>query len=283
MVQIDRHIAISAGWVAGPAFGVAMMATPEYIHLSLSNARFCFWGGIGVFVTTIIVLGALSLHDLERQRKMLGPILMMAFGSISFCIGATWYFWPTQSEPLSTLDRTVGVNCYNSTRPTHFREDRLLYIMQVLGPPTAERPIQYSIAITSFMQGRDEIKWSDDFPNQMCKCIISNYGNAPIFRASINLSFIWQEMIKTENGTKSGNVVGSGTLYSPAFDLGVSPRNEDYFYIANLGQFFVTVANPETASTYTADSDIPQTIKLIPPSSSFPSTALFPRPITQAP
>ena len=29
------------------------------------------------------------------QRKMLGPILMMALGSISFCIGAAWYFWPS--------------------------------------------------------------------------------------------------------------------------------------------------------------------------------------------
>jgi hypothetical protein len=155
--------------------------------------------------------------------------------------------------------------------------------MQVLGPPTAGRPIQYSIGITSFVQGNDEIKWSDDFPNQMCKCIISNYGNVPIFRTSINLSFIWQEIIKTENGTKSGDIVGSGTISSPAFDLNAHTGNEDYFYIANLGNFFVTVANPETASTYTADSDIPQTIKLIPSNSSFPSVALFPRSIIQAP
>jgi hypothetical protein len=33
MLTLDRHIAIQSGWIAGPAFGVAMMAAPVYFHL----------------------------------------------------------------------------------------------------------------------------------------------------------------------------------------------------------------------------------------------------------
>jgi hypothetical protein len=51
-MRIDRHIAVSAGWVAGPAFGVAMMAAPEYLHLSKAKAGWLFWGGLFVFVLT---------------------------------------------------------------------------------------------------------------------------------------------------------------------------------------------------------------------------------------
>jgi hypothetical protein len=48
MLNIDRHIAIQAGWIAGPAFAVAMMAAPEYLHLGPTGSAISFWGGIGV-------------------------------------------------------------------------------------------------------------------------------------------------------------------------------------------------------------------------------------------
>jgi hypothetical protein len=48
-MRIDRHIAVSAGWIAGPAFGVAMMAAPEYLHPSGAVVAVLFWGGLGVF------------------------------------------------------------------------------------------------------------------------------------------------------------------------------------------------------------------------------------------
>ena len=54
-MQIDRHIAIWAGWVAGPAIGVALMAAPEYLKLG-EWAPYVFWGGLIVFVATLIVV-----------------------------------------------------------------------------------------------------------------------------------------------------------------------------------------------------------------------------------
>jgi len=95
-MHIDRQIAIWAGWIAGPAFGVAMMAAPEYVKLEPLAARLLFWGGIIVFLLTIIVVMVIWLHEAEKQKAVLGPILMMFFGALVFCGGAAWYFWPTR-------------------------------------------------------------------------------------------------------------------------------------------------------------------------------------------
>ena len=134
MLNIDRHIAIWAGWVAGPAFGVAMMAAPEYLHFGPFWSGILFWGGIAVFVTTVIVVAALSLHEKRKQRALLGPVLIMAAGALIFCAGAAWYFLPKNEgsaghDTTADLDRKISFNCYNSVAPTHFREDRPLHIV----------------------------------------------------------------------------------------------------------------------------------------------------------
>ena len=97
MLNIDRHIAISAGWIGGPAFGVAMMAAPEYFHLGAVASGLLFWGGIIVFLLTIIVVVIISLHEKGKRPIVFGPILTMALGALIFCGGASWYFWPSNS------------------------------------------------------------------------------------------------------------------------------------------------------------------------------------------
>jgi hypothetical protein len=94
MANIDRQIGIWAGWIAGPAFGLAMMAAPDYLHLSPAVSAVCFWGGIGVFIVTIAVVAILSAHEQERQHRVMGPIVMMVAGAAIFLGGAAWYFWP---------------------------------------------------------------------------------------------------------------------------------------------------------------------------------------------
>jgi hypothetical protein len=63
MLNIDRHIAISAGWIAGPAFGVAMMAAPEYFHLGPIPSGLLFRGGIVVFLLKIAAVVLVSPHE----------------------------------------------------------------------------------------------------------------------------------------------------------------------------------------------------------------------------
>lgn len=99
MLNIDRHIAIQAGWVAGPAFSVAMMAAPTYFHLESAVASgFLFWGGIGTFLATILVVFLLSLHEEQTRKRVVGPIILMAVGALIFGGSAAWYFWPAQQS-----------------------------------------------------------------------------------------------------------------------------------------------------------------------------------------
>jgi hypothetical protein len=104
-MRIDRQIAIWAGWIAGPAFGVAMMAAPGYLELQPLLSGLLFWGGIAVFLITVVVVVILSIHDERRQPRVLWPIITMAVGLVIFCGGAAW---PTHSEIIATLTDWVN-------------------------------------------------------------------------------------------------------------------------------------------------------------------------------
>ncbi len=107
MLNVDRHIAIWAGWIAGPAFGVAMMAAPEYLHLGPLWSALLFWGGIVVFMLTIVVVIVLSIHDRRERRIVLGPVLLMSISALGFCVGAAWYFWPRPTAVNHSRDDTL--------------------------------------------------------------------------------------------------------------------------------------------------------------------------------
>jgi hypothetical protein len=207
----------------------------------------------------------------------------MAVSALAFCGGAAWYFWPKKEGPTggetADLDRKISFNCYNSVRPTHFREDRPLYMVQIIQPPDTDRPPYTSIGNTFFAQGNNEIKWTDDFPSLIKKCTLTNYSDAPIFRVSVPLAVEWIEAIGTAPGnTRSGNVIRSAEAPSPSFDLGTGNRNEDYFYIVNLTDLYVRIKIPDTATVYLANSDAAHKAQLIPATSPFPpDITLFPR------
>jgi hypothetical protein len=95
IMRVDRHIAVSAGWIGGPAFGVAMMATPEYLHPSGIFAALLFWGGLGVFFVTLLVVFIASTLERQAGTRRLGPLILMAFGLAVFGAGVAWYFWPS--------------------------------------------------------------------------------------------------------------------------------------------------------------------------------------------
>jgi hypothetical protein len=95
MFHIDRHIAVSAGWFAGPAFGLAMMVAPEYLHPSHVLAGCLFWGGLGLFSLTLLIVLILSIREQDRRATKLGPLVVIAIGLAIFGAGVAWYFWPS--------------------------------------------------------------------------------------------------------------------------------------------------------------------------------------------
>jgi hypothetical protein len=70
------------------------MAAPEYLHLGPVASGVAFWGGILVFLATVIVVFVLSVHEESKRKAVLGPIITMAVGALIFGGGAAWYFWP---------------------------------------------------------------------------------------------------------------------------------------------------------------------------------------------
>jgi hypothetical protein len=266
------------------------------LALALPDAKWIGWTlvavGLLVFVFDVHIergqLAVASRVSLRKRLRRMWPQYVMVLGGGIFFFGLVALL---QSSAKSTtdhpdtlqavdgpnpLDRTVSFNCYGSTRPTHFREDRPLHVVQIARPSVDPELIRAAIANTWFVQGTEEIKWPDDYPDQVYKCILTNHGNAPLFRASVELAVTWINSIKTENGTKSGDVIATYTAQSPAIDLGVSSKNEDYFYLVNLSEGLVSIPFPKTATVFSAGTDNPQKIKLIPPTTMVPEIALFP-------
>lgn len=179
-------------------------------------------------------------------------------------------------EHVVTLDYKVGLECMDTMRPTRSKEDRQLHMLEIIGAPTKERPIQYVVGNIGFLPGQTEIKWGDgDFPLEMLRCTFTNYSGVPLLKVSAQLTLSWQDVIRKDNGFTSGKVIASDDVSTPYFDLGATYNNDDSFLITNLSpDTFVSVSLPVTASASVAGSQERQLVKLIP--SFMPQLGMFP-------
>jgi hypothetical protein len=107
VLNLDRHIAIQARWIAGPAFGVAMMAAPEYLHLNPALSGLLFWGGITVFVLTVFVLWILSKHKTAAPR---GLSVFSLAAMLLTCSAVGVDFWYRQhAGPVKGANLEAGI------------------------------------------------------------------------------------------------------------------------------------------------------------------------------
>ena len=133
-MHADRQIAIWAGWIAGPAFGVAMMAAPEYFHLKPNLAALCFWGGIIVFAVTVFIVAVVSGYEREERHKAMWPIVAMAIGMMIFCVGAAAYFWPSANSEISETKQPMLDVRFESRSPyevTEITNGRILSTVRI--------------------------------------------------------------------------------------------------------------------------------------------------------
>jgi hypothetical protein len=105
MPTLDRHIAISAGWVAGPAAGIAIMGAPGTFGISSKLAsEACFYGGAAVFLTTVVAILIHSFCERDRKHQRKWPIFLGLFCILLVFVGAAFYFRPyAQTKPASNL------------------------------------------------------------------------------------------------------------------------------------------------------------------------------------
>ncbi len=225
---------------------------------ALISSSFAAWSA----VPATIKLGA---------PRMLS-ILMVASGVIIAVVGMYLLIGrkPPASAIGSPLDNTIGMRCNLSRAPTHFREDRPLYMMQIGNAPIKEAsPTHLSVFTTFFMQGTDLIKWGDAEPAQVYRCTITNYGANPIFDVSAMIAVSWLEVIRSPGRVESGKFIARREFMSPKSNIGTGMNNEDYFYIWSNSDSYVQFEIPATIAVRTADQVEHAGIRLVPNTSPY--------------
>ena len=285
-MQIDRHIAISAGWVGGPAFGVAMMAAPDYLHLNPIVAAVCFWGGLAVFAATLLTVVLLSSKERESRRMSIGPVVLIGSGLLLFGSGVVWYFYPRGSrkvvasaETATSLDYTIKRTCNLKQNKAADLEGRDAWHFQIYGTPTTGHdPRDY------FTQGR--VTQGEPLPRQtntyapLWKCSFVNLGKEPVTGVSSIMEVTWLETLKTKIGISSGKATTTAGFVTPPLDLGTSPDNrEAHFYFWNTSDSFVQAKLAGSVSLKRAGSGTVVQTKLI--GADTPSHSLIAWPATR--
>jgi len=276
MLNVDRHIAIQAGWIAGPAFGVAMMAAPEYFHLGPIWSGVVFWGGIAVFLVTLAVVVALSLHEQRKQRTVLGPVLMMAIGALVFGGGAAWYFWPsTRSGGTIAIDTqpivsSILFECQYGSLPS---SPSRTYMLQLFPIPAENGGGGLSESFS--LDGKSEMIWpktASGFPVPAYKCQLTNYDPVTLIGVEFSLNLVFQKEIKDD--TQPGSSHSGETFLSRKWPISItkidpSVGNPFIFYIVNFTEHFVTVSLPDTGNAKRIDEQNSKPIRIIGPNQYF--------------
>jgi hypothetical protein len=204
-MHTDRQIAVWGGWIAGPAFGVAMMAAPEYLHLKPALAAWFFWGGNLVFVLTVFVVAALQSRDREQGRKSMWPIVVMAVGVIIFGVGAAWHFWPARggeketaeagkaaiTKTNSSLDGTLRLECVSE----EFKFPADGKLLELIASDDAARTISFQSHWLSEYSYKTK---PDIIPTRggiIDRCRLTNFGQSPVFNVKISVKAQFSEHI----------------------------------------------------------------------------------------
>lgn len=273
----------SAFFIASLAGAAVLTALAILLPPESPFWRWTLWGGVGVFLACACVIAINTVRPESDWRLLAG----MGLGIALFISCAIPLFFNQSSrsaivekaEPINSLVRKLIVNCESYVpRPTKFREDKKLYMTQIINPRLGnQQSIVFSVANTSFPAGTGDIKWDDtDTPISFGRCEIINYSAENLFRVSFDMPVYWQKVIKTENGTTNGDIIATTTVKSPEFDLAAQVAKSDFFYLYNRSDYYVFIEKPLTASIYTSDSDKPKIVKLIPSSSPLPGILFQP-------
>jgi hypothetical protein len=271
MFNIDRHIGVSAGWIAGPAFAVSMMAAPEYFHLGPIASAILFWGGIVVFLATIAVLAFISFHEEGRRRAVTGPIIVMVLGALIFCGGTAWYFWPRQAisegEPKPESAGELLLECQLAPLPEVglpnqtmlFKIDPFRFIdLGMIGYGTMPS------------EPGKPLKWPEEWKNRSqssARCRVTNYGKTTLFNLQIPFKMTF---VQIERGENPGSTVGNKIINVEDGMVPITklePGNEAayVFYIHNQGRDIVQPQFADNATCLPLGGNARTSVKVIQP------------------
>jgi hypothetical protein len=177
----------------------------------------------------------------------------------------------------TNLDNAIGVQCAWSAPPSHYRDDKTLFIVDFQGVPiTGMNSNQQVAGPMSFRRSSDAFKPSEHYGNYWYRCDITNYSAQAMRNFRAKFPVLFAEAEATENGARSGKVIASGYALTPSFDLAAGAS--DHFYFANASAVFIQISIPSSAILQTMTGDEWRTVKLVPPSRGKEVFALMPSP-----
>ena len=238
-----------------------MMAAPEYLHLASLWSAILFWGGIIIFLMTVIVVGALSLHDRKKRRTVLGPVFLMSLGTVILGIGAAWYFWPAgeqtdelQGHAPSPLDNVVQIDCEPAQFPAVLPPNRLLdfqlaYPGVVAGGSFASYTLPPGSRIDSLS--------STAFPSYTWVCRVSNFGAASIINVEAEFVVNFRK-----SGLVSDQVMYSGKITTPPINLSGNGGVCEIYARNFAPEHYAEVVLPKTATGQMIGSNERKTFRL---------------------
>jgi hypothetical protein len=241
-----------------------MMAAPEYLHLGPTWSAVLFWGGIIVFLITIVVVGALSIHEQRKRRAVFWPVLLMSFGAVVFGVGAAWYLWPSKTEATaetSPLDGEIQIASDPYQYPTVVPQNKMFELqLHNQFSATGGAFLGTGLPAGSPLPPRDP----SIYPLYGIRLRISNYGKIAIVNATIAFPIEFLEVIRGSNGFGSGEVIKSTTISMMPFSIGPG-EIIDIYAMNHSTDAFARVLVPQTAQGYMPGSDKRETFKLVPP------------------
>jgi hypothetical protein len=272
-MHTDRQIALWGGWIAGPAFGVAMMAAPEYLHLKPVLAAGCFWGGILVFVVTVFVVAALQSRE-RGEKKSMWPIFAMAAGMIVFGVGVAGFFWPDRGgkEDEGKQEVAAGellLECQSAPLPEVGLPNQTMLFKISPFRFTELGSIGYG---TTPSEPGKPIPWPSDWKNKAessARCRLTSYSKTPLFNVEIPFKITF---VLIERGENPGSTVANKTInvadgVVPITKLEPGSENAFVFYIHNQGRDIIHAQFADAATCLPLGDAERVSIKVIQPNS----------------
>jgi hypothetical protein len=247
--------------------GVGMLALPAAYFRA---ARWCFIIAATGFAGIGVMWGLATTEPLVVRVLITGLLGFVAASGLTEALRLTTHLETkvreeaTAAAPAATPappEITIGVICSWSQPPTHYRDDRTLYMVDFQGiPVTGLNPGQQIAGPMSFIRSSEPFKGSVHHTSWN-RCDITNYSTQPVRDILLLFPTAFLEPEKTENGYRSGKVLALGYARAPMIDLAGGAT--DYFYFANASPAFVQGTIPPTAMLQTLADDTMRAVKVL--------------------
>ena len=114
-------------------------------------------------------------------------------------------------------------------------------------------------------EARKDLNWDTNLPHLGVMCTITNYAQTAILNVEADIGIKYHAVINTENGFRSGEIIGESQFQSPRVNIGIGDRNVFSFFVRNHTNACVELTLPTTIRMQPVGDNQWNQVALIPP------------------